>query len=107
MAFPSFYYFISGGVLPHERGRAVALMLLGVHVGTTIALLGSPRLLAASGWPSIFHVFGGAELLGVAVWERYARDALPGGEAAAKGGATKEVTPVGGGEVWGGGRPCP
>lgn len=83
-AFPSFYHFISGWVLPHERGRAVALLLLGVHVGTTVALLGSPRLLAAAGWPSIFYVFGGAGLLWVAMWVSFARDAPPWGGGGAK-----------------------
>ncbi|GAB0495808.1 hypothetical protein MMPV_007114 [Pyropia vietnamensis] len=73
-----------GWVLPHERGRAVALLLLGVHVGTTVALLGSPRLLAVAGWPSIFYVFGGAGLLWVAMWVSFARDAPPWGGGCAK-----------------------
>ena len=47
-----------------ERARAISLHFSGVAFGTMIALLASPVIILAFGWPSVFYISGALGLCG-------------------------------------------
>ena len=71
VAFPSIYQLFGRWIPLRERARAAALNGSGMPLGTIAATLGTPWLVEAYGWPSVFYVFG---LLGV-LWYVYWRSA--------------------------------
>lgn len=74
VAFPSLFHFLANWIPVAERSRAVASFLVGVHVGTTSALLFSPMIIAAHSWQMVFYSFGCAGLIWIALWTAFARD---------------------------------
>ena len=67
VAFPAIYQLFGRWIPLRERARAAGLNGSGMPLGTLAATLGTPWLVAAHGWPSVFYVFG---LLGL-VWYAY------------------------------------
>ena len=69
VAFPAIYQLFGRWIPLRERARAAAVNGSGMPLGTIGATLGTPWLVEAHGWPSVFYVFG---LLGL-VWYAYWR----------------------------------
>jgi MFS family permease len=74
VAFPAVFHYLASWIPKAERGRAVSTFLVGVHVGTTVALVLSPKLIAWHSWPMVFYVFGGAGFIWILLWSLLARD---------------------------------
>ncbi|PNP96701.1 ACS family MFS transporter [Sphingobium sp. SA916] len=52
------YNLASRWLLPHERSRAMTVMIGGIPMGTLIALLTSTWLIQTWSWPAMFYAFG-------------------------------------------------
>lgn len=74
VAFPSIYHFLASWIPAAERGRAVATFIVGVHVGTTTALIISPKIIAMHSWQMVFYSFGSAGLIWIFFWTMFAYD---------------------------------
>jgi len=74
VAFPGVYHFLSTWVPSNERSRSISLLMTGVHVGTTVALVVSPIIIREYSWQVIFYSFGALGLLWIAVWILVAYD---------------------------------
>jgi ACS family sodium-dependent inorganic phosphate cotransporter len=66
--FPAAYNIYGRWVLPHERSRAVAVLLSGIPLGTLFALLSTGWIVSRYGWPSVFYVFGLMGFVWTAIW---------------------------------------
>lgn len=74
VAFPGVFHFLSTWIPSDERGRAIAFFLTGAHVGTTLALILSPLIIAALDWRYVFYFFGSLGFLWIASWQLLAYD---------------------------------
>jgi ACS family sodium-dependent inorganic phosphate cotransporter len=79
---------------PHERARTLSLNFSGMYLGTIVALLLSPPIIAALGWPWLFYLSGAAGLIWVAAWMAGASDARKEKGAVAGDGADARITKV-------------
>lgn len=70
VTFPSAFTLISRWVPPAERSRAVGLNNSAIPVGTVFALLVTPWVVEAFGWPWAFYLFGSVGLVWYALWQR-------------------------------------
>lgn len=74
VAFPGTFHFLSSWIPTSERGRAIAFFLAGAHVGTTLALILSPLIIAELGWPWVFYFFGSLGFVWIGSWHFLAYD---------------------------------
>jgi MFS family permease len=74
VAFPTVFHYLASWIPKAERGRAVSTFLVGVHVGTTLALVLSPKIIARYSWQAVFYVFGAAGGVWILFWVLLARD---------------------------------
>jgi len=66
--FPVASKMIAAGTRETQRGRANAILLVGLSVGPAIGTLAGSQILAASHWRMVFWVFGGVSLLWLVPW---------------------------------------
>jgi MFS family permease len=69
VSFPSIYSLFSRWVPPQERSRAVGLVFSAIPLGTVFALLVTPWIVTAFGWPWAFYSFAALGLLWYVVWQ--------------------------------------
>lgn len=74
VAFPAVYHFLAGWIPSAERSRALAFVFTGTHIGTTVALLLSPKIATALSWRMVFWTFGAAGALWTLAWHNIAYD---------------------------------
>lgn len=72
--FPAIHSLTARWTLPTERARVLSLNFSGMYVGTVLALLVSPIIISAFGWPALFYLSGGLGALWVVVWMIVASD---------------------------------
>ncbi|MDB6089340.1 MAG: transporter [Gammaproteobacteria bacterium] len=65
---PAAYELLGRWVPPHERTRAVTRYMSGIPCGQVLGFIGTGWIIAQSGWPMAFYVFGGIGLVWAAVW---------------------------------------
>jgi len=92
--FPSIHSLTARWMPPHERARTLSLNFSGMYLGTIVALLLSPPIIAALGWPWLFYLSGAAGLIWVAAWMAGASDARKEKGAVAGDGADARITKV-------------
>src|SRR5581483_9624309 len=73
--FPSIHSLTARWMPARERARTLSLNFSGMYLGTIVALLLSPPIIAALGWPWLFYLSGAAGLLWVAAWMAGVSDA--------------------------------
>lgn len=66
--FPAIHSIAARWAPASERARAISLHLSGTALGTIIALLASPPIIIAFGWPAVFYISGLIGLLWLAAW---------------------------------------
>ena len=77
VAFPSVFHILASWIPAAERARSIALFLTGAHVGTTIALVLSPLIIAKFTWHMIFYSFGVLGFVWIALWHIFASNKGP------------------------------
>jgi MFS family permease len=68
--FPAASKMLAAGTQETQRGRANAILLVGLSAGPAIGTLAGSEILAASGWRMVFWVFGAGSLLWLVPWLR-------------------------------------
>ncbi|MCS6926455.1 MAG: ACS family MFS transporter [Candidatus Binatia bacterium] len=68
VAFPAIHNLYAHWIPVHERARSVALNASGIPLGTVAALLLTPAIAVAWGWPMVFYAFGILGFLWYLVW---------------------------------------
>ncbi len=68
VAFPAIANLYARWIPVHERARSVALNTSGIPLGTVGALLLTPAIVVAWGWPMVFYAFGILGFLWYALW---------------------------------------
>jgi MFS transporter, ACS family, solute carrier family 17 (sodium-dependent inorganic phosphate cotransporter), other len=66
--FPAVHSIAARWTISSERARAISLHFSGVAFGTMIALLASPMVILAFGWPSVFYISGSLGLVWLVLW---------------------------------------
>jgi MFS transporter, ACS family, solute carrier family 17 (sodium-dependent inorganic phosphate cotransporter), other len=74
VAFPAIYNLYARWIPVHERARSVGLNASGIPLGTVGALLLTPAIVLAWGWPMVFYVFGLLGFLWYGFWHFLATD---------------------------------
>jgi ACS family sodium-dependent inorganic phosphate cotransporter len=69
VSFPSIYSLFSRWVPAHERSRAVGLVFSAIPLGTVFALIVTPWIVTAFGWPWAFYSFAALGILWAALWQ--------------------------------------
>jgi ACS family sodium-dependent inorganic phosphate cotransporter len=72
--FPAIHSLTARWMPPCERARTLALNFSGMYLGTVVAVLLSPLIIARFGWPALFYLSGAAGMVWVAVWSFKAAD---------------------------------
>ena len=67
--FPAVHSIAARWTIASERARAISLHFSGVAFGTVIALLISPAIVIALGWPSVFYISGALGIVWLAAWQ--------------------------------------
>jgi MFS transporter, ACS family, solute carrier family 17 (sodium-dependent inorganic phosphate cotransporter), other len=67
--FPAVHSIAARWTIGSERARAISLHISGVAFGTMIALLISPAIVIAFGWPSVFYISGALGLVWLVAWQ--------------------------------------
>ncbi len=67
--FPAVHSIAARWTIGSERARAISLHISGVAFGTMIALLLSPAIVIAFGWPSVFYISGALGLVWLLAWQ--------------------------------------
>src|SRR5579863_2600127 len=67
--FPAVHSIAARWTIGSERARAISLHFSGVAFGTIIALLISPAIVIALGWPSVFYISGALGFVWLAAWQ--------------------------------------
>lgn len=67
---PCLYNLASRWLLPHERSRALTVMIGGIPMGTLVALISSTWLIEAYPWPVMFYLFGALGFIFAFFWFR-------------------------------------
>ncbi len=70
VTFPSIYSLYSRWVPIVERSRSVGFANSGIPLGTVFALLVTPLIVDAWGWPWAFYLFGALGVIWFAVWQK-------------------------------------
>lgn len=66
--FPAIHSITARWTLARERSRVISLNFSGMYLGTVMALLASPPIIVALGWPWLFYLSGALGILWVATW---------------------------------------
>lgn len=72
--FPAIHSLTARWMLVAERARALALNFSGMYLGTVVALLASPVIIVALGWPALFYISGAIGVGWVFLWMAAAAD---------------------------------
>ncbi len=72
--FPAVHSIAARWTIGSERARAISLHFSGIDLGTMIALLISPLIVIALGWPSVFYISGALGLVWLLAWQFKAAD---------------------------------
>ncbi len=72
--FPAVHSVAARWTLVTERARAISFHFSGVTLGTMVALLVSPAIVLAFGWPAVFYISGALGLLWLVAWQLKAAD---------------------------------
>lgn len=72
--FPAIHSLTARWMPPRERARTLALNFSGMYLGTVVALILSPLIIARFGWPALFYLSGAAGVVWVAIWSLKAAD---------------------------------
>ncbi|MHB8383014.1 MAG: ACS family MFS transporter, partial [Candidatus Binataceae bacterium] len=72
--FPAIHSLTARWMLVSERARSLSLNFSGMYLGTVLALLVSPIIIAAFGWPALFYISGAVGLVWVIAWMLAAAD---------------------------------
>ncbi|MFZ1888420.1 MAG: ACS family MFS transporter [Candidatus Binataceae bacterium] len=72
--FPAIHSLTARWMLASERARSLSLNFSGMYLGTVLALLASPMIIAAFGWPALFYISGALGLVWVLAWMLAAAD---------------------------------
>lgn len=72
--FPAIHSLTARWLLVSERARSLSLNFSGMYLGTVLALLASPMIIAAFGWPALFYISGVLGLVWVLAWMLAAAD---------------------------------
>jgi len=72
--FPAIHSLTARWMLVSERARALSLNFSGMYLGTVLALLASPLIIAAFGWQALFYISGALGLGWVVAWMLAAAD---------------------------------
>ncbi|MGC1678019.1 MAG: ACS family MFS transporter [Candidatus Binataceae bacterium] len=72
--FPAIHSLTARWMLVSERARSLSLNFSGMYLGTVLALLASPIIIAAFGWPALFYISGALGLVWVLAWMLAAAD---------------------------------
>ena len=75
--FPAIHSLTTRWMLGRERARTLALNFSGMYLGTVVALIFSPLIIATFGWPALFYLSGAAGVVWVALWSSKAADGPP------------------------------
>jgi MFS family permease len=70
VTFPSLYSLFSRWVPLAERSRAVGLANSGIPLGSVAALVITPYIVQAFGWPWVFYLFGALGAIWYVLWRR-------------------------------------
>ncbi|HTY56749.1 MAG TPA: ACS family MFS transporter [Candidatus Binataceae bacterium] len=66
--FPAIHSLAARWTRVSERARTLALNLSGIHLGSVLALVATPPLILALGWPAVFYVFGALGAVWLIAW---------------------------------------
>src|SRR5579863_1517787 len=66
--FPAIHSIVARWMLPAERTRSIAVNFSGMYAGTIVALILSPLIITAFGWPALFYISGSAGLVWLTAW---------------------------------------
>lgn len=66
--FPAIHSIAARWTRAGERSRVISLNFSGMYLGTVLALLASPPIIVALGWPWLFYLSGALGLVWVASW---------------------------------------
>jgi ACS family sodium-dependent inorganic phosphate cotransporter len=72
--FPAIHSLTARWMPPRERARTLALNFSGMYLGTVVALILSPLIIAMFGWPALFYLSGAAGVVWVALWSLKSAD---------------------------------
>src|ERR1700733_11795051 len=72
--FPAVHSIAARWTIGSERARAISLHFSGIDLGTMIALLISPLIVIALGWPAVFYISGALGLVWLLAWQLKADD---------------------------------
>lgn len=72
--FPAIHSLTARWMPPRERARALTLNFSGMYLGTVVALILSPLIIAAFGWPALFYLSGAGGVVWVVTWSIKAAD---------------------------------
>ncbi len=72
--FPAIHSLTARWMLVSERARSLSFNFSGMYLGTVLALLASPMIIAAFGWPALFYISGALGLVWVLAWMLAAAD---------------------------------
>jgi ACS family sodium-dependent inorganic phosphate cotransporter len=75
--FPAIHSLTARWMPGRERARTLALNFSGMYLGTVVALIFSPLIIATFGWPALFYLSGAAGVVWVALWSSKAADGPP------------------------------
>jgi predicted MFS family arabinose efflux permease len=67
--FPAVHSIAARWTIASERARAISLHFSGVAFGTIVALLISPAIVIALGWPSVFYISGALGIVWLVAWQ--------------------------------------
>lgn len=72
--FPAIHSLTARWMPQRERARTLSLNFSGMYLGTVVALVLSPAIIAAFGWPALFYLSGAVGVLWVITWAIKAGD---------------------------------
>ncbi|HUA32694.1 MAG TPA: ACS family MFS transporter [Candidatus Binataceae bacterium] len=72
--FPAVHSIAARWTIASERARAISFHFSGVAFGTMIALLISPAIILAIGWPAVFYISGVLGIVWLVAWQIKAAD---------------------------------
>jgi MFS transporter, ACS family, solute carrier family 17 (sodium-dependent inorganic phosphate cotransporter), other len=75
--FPAIHSLTARWMPQRERARTLALNFSGMYLGTVVALILSPMIIATFGWPALFYLSGAAGVVWIAIWSIKAADGPP------------------------------
>jgi MFS transporter, ACS family, solute carrier family 17 (sodium-dependent inorganic phosphate cotransporter), other len=75
--FPAIHSLTARWMPARERARTLALNFSGMYLGTVVALIFSPLIIATLGWPALFYLSGATGVVWVVLWSSKAADGPP------------------------------